>query len=118
MNMNMIDNWFGKEKSENKHLKEVCQSKLQLTILLDGSVVSYKSMFVDLVDHNESSGIMIDTLLPKDGDLRLKPKTSVVVKYDFKEMKYEFHAEVIQKIIDDNYPSFIISIPETISADN
>ena len=46
-------------------------------ISLDGSYASYKSMFVDLVNLKKFSGIIIDAVLPKDGDSRLKPKTKI-----------------------------------------
>ncbi len=117
----IMSNWFkGKFKSfensfEKKHLEEVCRSKLQFVISLDGSYVSYKSMFVDLVNLKKSSGIKIDSVLPKDGDLRLKPKTKVVISYDFQEKKYKFTSKVLHKI-NGAYPSFLITMPESIRA--
>ena len=32
---------------EKKHLEEICKSRLQFMISLDGSYASYKSMFMD-----------------------------------------------------------------------
>lgn len=115
-------NYFAKKKSpvlsesynEKIHIKEICKSKLQMTLSLYGSLATYRSMFVDLVKLKASSGIVIDTLLPKEGDLRLKPHTSITVRYDFKQLKYQFNAMVIQKV-QIQHPSFLITLPKTIS---
>ena len=49
----IMSNWLkGKlyrleNRLEKKHLEEICKSKLQFMISLDGSYASYKSMFMD-----------------------------------------------------------------------
>jgi len=117
----ILSNWFKKKLSrpENslrrKHLKELCKSKLQFMISLDGSYDSYQSMFVDLVSLRKRSGIKIDSVLPKDGDLRLKPQTKVTISYDFGKRKYKFTSRVLQKL-NGGYPSFLITMPESIRA--
>lgn len=117
----ILSNWFkGKLKGtddsfEKKHLEELCKSKLQFMISLDGSYASYKSMFVDLVNLRKSSGIKIDSVLPKDGDSRLKPKTKVIISYNFQQKKYRFTSKVVQKM-NGAYPSFLITMPESIRA--
>ena len=117
----IMSNWFKKKinpfenKREKKHLEEICKSKLQFMISLDGSYSSYKSMFVDLVNLNKFSGIKIDSVLPKDGDTRLKPKTKVIISYNFQEKKYRFTSRVLRKV-NGAYPAFLITMPETIRA--
>ncbi len=117
----IMSNWLkGKlyrleNRLEKKHLEEICKSKLQFMISLDGSYASYKSMFVDLVNLKKFSGIIIDAVLPKDGDSRLKPKTKIIISYDFQKKKYKFTSRVLRKI-NGAYPSFLITMPQTIRA--
>jgi hypothetical protein len=117
----IMSNWLIKKldrfekRKKKKHIEDICKSKLQFMISLDGSYVSYQSMFVDLVNLRKLSGIKIDSVLPKDGDLRLKPKTKVVISYDFKKKKYKFSSMVLRKF-NGAYPSFLITLPETIRA--
>ena len=117
----IMSNWLKKKFNrlnnnfKKTHLEELCKSKLQFMISLDGSYVNYQSMFVGLVNLRKFSGIKIDSVLPKDGDLRLKPKTKVIISYDFQKKKYKFTSRVLQKI-NGAYPSFLITMPESITA--
>lgn len=117
----ILSNWVKKKlsrpknSSHRKHLEELCNSKLQFMISLDGSYVSYQSSFVDMVNLRKRSGIKIDSVLPKEGDLRLKPQTRVTISYDFGKRKYKFTSKVLQKL-NGVYPSFLIMMPESIRA--
>ena len=116
--------WFKKKNSNGlganfnvSHLRNICKSKLQLTLSLNKSGVTYRSMFVDLVNLDKYHGIMIDTLLPKDGDLRLKPETYVTISYVFQHMNYNFNSLVIKKV-EDKFPSFLLTLPKAIHVNN
>ncbi|MBF0274222.1 MAG: flagellar brake domain-containing protein [Nitrospinae bacterium] len=108
------------QERENKiltHLNKVCSKNKPLELSLENSFLTYKSMFVSAIDGVESQGILIDTMMPIEGDARLKPGTDVHISYNYGMSRYKFDTKVKSKVMV-QFPAYYLELPQNIiSAD-
>ncbi len=79
-----------------KNLEYVCQKNSQFTITLDERPMTYKSIFLEVGDHNNF--VVIDTLIPDYGNQLFKTSNKIGIDYSIEGIMYSFDTKFIETV--------------------
>ncbi len=118
----ILKRFFGKDTQEDRfteikgkgiisHLIKAARERVYLDIKLDKEHASYQSMLLDIFP--QMGYILIDSLVPEQGDKLIKKSKMVLVNYKLSGVIHTFRSRYLKEILG-KYPSFAIAIPDKI----
>lgn len=113
---------FGKVKSPNNfttpsqietHLKKNIEQSTFINVRFDDSPLVYSSTFVE-ISLDKPLGILIDTLVPTDGNIYIKHSKAVILSYMFEGEFFSFKSK-FHEIVKTKFVVIKLMMPEVIS---
>ncbi len=97
-----------------EYFRELCKRRVKIDIAMkENPSRVYSSMFLSFGKVGESFGLVIDTLLPKEGDYRMTPGKEVLISYSINGRCYRFETKIKQEL-KVSYSAYLLELPKRV----
>ncbi len=97
-----------------EYFRQLCKRRVKIDIALkENPKRIYSSMFLSFGKVGDTYGLMIDTLLPKEGDYRMNPGKEILISYSINGKCYRFESKV-KRELKVSYSAYFIDLPKRV----